>query len=905
MKKSLLFICTIFCFVNYAQVLDTSFGLNGIVNNQFSTSRSSDVILAAVLQQDGKIVYVGKGINKNYSFIARHNTDGSYDTSFNNYGYRTVTGNGYNSVVIQNDGKIIVGVEYSNIDNNNIYRFNSDGSFDNTFGINGSIKIIESLSRFDTKNLSIQNDGKIIICGINLNLYNNFNNNNYEIIRLNSNGTLDTIFDNDGKKIIDISIFNDYCYSSAIQTDGKILLTGIKKYTNSSSANYIATIRLNNDGSIDNSFGINGIVEFQNTTTSKHSARSITLQSDNKILIAGYTDSNLLILRYNLDGTLDSTFNNDGVFINPLPTLNPIFSISGTYSIPIVKTFMNGKILVSATVNSDYGLIKLNSDGNYDTNFGINGIVMSNVNEYDYSSFLLIRPNENVITGGGSKDLASTNYTLENKEYNSSGFFLNNTTFSLTEGTDKILNSLFQNDGKIISLCEFHKDTSIYNVIRRHNIDGSIDLTFGINGSINLNTKLINIFVENTGKIIAIDKMLPILYKFTSDGLSDVTFGINGVKNYSLDNLNTIIYIDEIFVSNNNEIFMGFDYKTNVTNYTFDLSSFGLAKLNIDGTINTNFGTNGIATIRFDYFGIYSNEWPTNICIQSDNKIIVAGKLNYEYYSGNPENSVIGITRFNSDGFIDTSFGNSGKIITQINSKNYVTEMSCFSNDKFLINAVDENNLIKNTFTLKYNSNGNIDLNFGLNGIIEDGFKSNSMILQPDGKFLKSGSSSNQFSINRYLSNGTIDTTFGNSGTLSTSINYLSDVNSLVLTQDNKLLAGGYSFNGTNVVMTQAKYTDLNLGVLSLNTQNSILIYPNPIQQEATFTYNLVNDETVSIDIIDLQGKIVQSVLQNKFQIEGSYNQTITLSNTLAAGNYILKFSSSTGSQSVKIIKKD
>ncbi|WP_298392286.1 T9SS type A sorting domain-containing protein [Flavobacterium sp.] len=908
MKTALLFICSILSSFSYAQILDTNFGINGIANNHFSTSRSSDVILAAAIQPDGKIIYVGKGINENYSFIARHNNDGSYDTSFNTFGFRTSVGKGFNSVLIQNDGKILVGIVYDGYsDFDNVRRFNSDGSLDTTFGINGSVKIVESNSLFNTKSFSLQDDGKIVLNGINYSPYSGGNTagNKIEVVRLNSNGSLDATFDTDGKKIIPIATFNDESYASIIQNDGKILVTGRSKYSSNQNSYDIITIRLNENGALDNTFGNNGISRFHSSTNSNGIARSITIQSDNKILIAGLQNSYLTILRYNVDGSLDTTFNTTGVYQCSLPINNPSVSTTNYSCIPIIKSLSNGKILASATINSDYALVELNSDGSSNLNFGTNGILMSNANDFDYSSFLLIRPNENIITGGGSNDIANINYTLEKKEFNSNGVFITSTTFSLTEGTDKVLKSVVQNDGKIISICEFHKDTSIFNVIRRQHTDGTIDTTFGANGQIQLNTTLSKLIVDTTGKIIAIDKVAPILYKFNSDGTPDVTFGINGLKNYNLDSANRILYIDELFVSTTNEIFIGFDYKTNVPNYIFDLSSFGLAKLNVDGTITTSFGINGIATLRFDYFGIYSNEWPTNICIQSDNKIVVAGKLNYEYYTGNPENSVVGITRFNSDGVLDTTFGNSGKIITQVNTKNYGTDMICLNNDQFLINIVDVNNSVTNTFTVKYNSDGNLDLNFGVNGILNDGYKSNSMIVQPDGKIIKSVSSSNQFSIKRYLSNGTIDLGFGNAGTLSTAVNYLGDCNTLLLTNDNKLLAGGSSFNGTNVEMTQAKYTDLNLDVVSPNNQNSFLFYPNPIQTEATFSYNLINNETVSIDIIDFQGKIVQSVLQNKPQTKGYHIQTINLSNRLAAGNYILKFYSSFGSKNIKIIKKD
>jgi len=83
------------------------------------------------------------------------------------------------------------------------------------------------------------------------------------------------------------------------------------------------------------------------------------------------------------------------------------------------------------------------------------------------------------------------------------------------------------------------------------------------------------------------------------------------------------------------------------------------------------------------------------------------------------------------------------------------------------------------------------------------------------------------------------------------------------------------------------------------------LVYPKPIKQAATFEYTLKNNETISIDIIDLQGKVVKSILKKKEQSAGNYKQNIDLSDGFAAGNYILNFSSANGNQSVRIVKVD
>ena len=104
---------------------------------------------------------------------------------------------------------------------------------------------------------------------------------------------------------------------------------------------------------------------------------------------------------------------------------------------------------------------------------------------------------------------------------------------------------------------------------------------------------------------------------------------------------------------------------------------------------------------------------------------------------------------------------------------------------------------------------------------------------------------------------------------------------------------------------TFAKYTDLNLGTFNfIENSNSILIYPNPIETNANFKFTLANEENISIEIIDFQGKIVKTIIKNKVINAGNHIQNIDLNDNLAAGNYILKFTTSKGSQSIKIIKK-
>lgn len=101
------------------------------------------------------------------------------------------------------------------------------------------------------------------------------------------------------------------------------------------------------------------------------------------------------------------------------------------------------------------------------------------------------------------------------------------------------------------------------------------------------------------------------------------------------------------------------------------------------------------------------------------------------------------------------------------------------------------------------------------------------------------------------------------------------------------------------------RFTNLQLGNLAFENQNpSLLVYPNPIEKEATFEYTLENNETVSIELIDLQRQIVKKMATNENQQAGKHELHLTLGANLTSGNYFLTISTAKGKQSVQILKK-
>jgi len=223
---------------------------------------SSSVLHDIKLQQDGKILVAGDFDNISgifgefYNNIARLNSDGRPDTSFNPDPNSTVF-----SIALQSDGKILIGGNFTTIGGvtrNRIARLNSDGSLDTDFNPNAS-SIVNSMA--------LQPDGKIIIVGWFTTIGGVTRN---HIARLNSDGTLDTGFSPSAS-----SGGASRVNSVVLQPDGKIIFGGLFDTVNGVTRNYIA--RLNSDGTLDNNFNPNP----QNTVD------SIALQPDGKIIIGG------------------------------------------------------------------------------------------------------------------------------------------------------------------------------------------------------------------------------------------------------------------------------------------------------------------------------------------------------------------------------------------------------------------------------------------------------------------------------------------------------------------------------------------------------------------------------------------------------------------------------------------
>jgi uncharacterized delta-60 repeat protein len=390
--------------------LDTTFGTGGKVTTAVGSSASE--AFAVAVQADGKFVSAGyslNAVNRDFALV-RYEANGTLDTSFGTGGKVTTDiGNDHNEILalaIQPaDGKLIAaGYSSNGVDDDfTLARYNPNGTLDNTFGTGGIARTNFNNSFDYAEALVIQPDGKIVAAGFSFNgaFY------DFALARYNADGTPDNTFGTGGKVTTDFAGGDDLALSLALQADGKLVAAGL-------SAADFGVARYNSDGSLDTGFDTDGRV----TTSigAFDLAYAVAAQADGKIVIAGETDngvsSDFALVRYESSGALDTTFDGDGKVTTPIGSGNEfaealLIQSSGKI-IAAGHSFNNG--------NADFALARYNADGALDATFGTGGKVTTDFGNSanDFIAALALPSASRLIAVGGSgSNFAAAAYVLE------------------------------------------------------------------------------------------------------------------------------------------------------------------------------------------------------------------------------------------------------------------------------------------------------------------------------------------------------------------------------------------------------------------------------------------------------------------------------------------------------------
>ncbi len=356
----------------------------------------------------------------------------------------------------------------------------ADGPGDLDTTFNGTGVVTTSIGAVAaTKSVAVYSDDKIVAAGFSSS---GGNGPNFAVVRYLEDGQRDDTFNDTG--IVTTSVGGDFesGTSVAIQSDDKIVVVG---YTESNNKDNFALVRYTITGSLDTDFKNNGIVT---TAISDNDdwATSVALQPDEKIIVSGTANENSgdngysAIVRYNSNGDLDLDFNGTGIVTGPIGT--------------DVAIQPDGRIIVAgsykiAPSKYKFGVMRHTISGTVDTAFGNAGVITTPIgNASDYGNSVAIQPDGKIVVAGTSEKNDALNQNIAIVRYTGDGNL--DPTFN---GTGIITTSIgdtasgwsvnIQSDGKIVVGGYSSKDGISYDVtLVRYNSDGSLDTGFGSSG---------------------------------------------------------------------------------------------------------------------------------------------------------------------------------------------------------------------------------------------------------------------------------------------------------------------------------------------------------------------------------------------------------------------------------------
>lgn len=516
---------------------------NGNVDPTFNPGTGANgQIFAVRILIDGKILIGGSftlfnGVQINR--FARLNTDGSFDNSF-------AVGNGFNSdvntIALLPNNKILVGGRfsaYNGTGRNGIALLNSDGSLDTSFIPSTALQYIGELN-----SLVLQPDGKILVGG---NFFDNVSNSFRNLVRLNSNGSIDTSF---------LVKTDQAVFSIAIQNNGKILIGG--QFGTVNGVGKPALARLEVNGVLDNTFA----------APTALSVNKIVLQTDGKPVLAGKfvrpAGLNYTIARLNTNGSQDATFTQ-----SELDTLNSVILMPDERIIGCGYLFQNSNAIGGA---NRAGVRRYNQNGTRDNSY----ITRHGATQTTVFDVQVQTDGKILVHGGG--------FTIGGLQRPSLGRLLPDGTvdeaFQPSVGGTAVTT---QSDGKVV-VAGVQINSDLWRV-DRYNNDGSIDQIFTAQVGRNdfSNEPIVADMVTQTdGKIIMVggfDTVNGIARKYivrlNTDGSIDSTF-------------NTPISFTSGFF---NSVILQSDGKLYISGRYGNPAPFGMSRLNSDGSIDGSFNT--------------------------------------------------------------------------------------------------------------------------------------------------------------------------------------------------------------------------------------------------------------------------------------------------------------------------
>lgn len=449
--------------------------------------------------------------------------------------------------------------------------------------------------------------------------------------------------------------------------------------------------------------------------------------------------------------------------------------------------------------------------------------------------------------------------------------------------------------------------------------DGTRDSTFSNDG---LAATLISpdggdephaISIQADGKIILAGSVLKTgspgiaqfgLLRYTKNGSKDNSFGTAGIVQTQIGGSNNYSGINDMVVQPDGKIVTG-GWAQAVVMFSSD-KHFALARYNQDGSLDNTFGNLGLLHL----INNFKSEEINGIALQPDGKILAVG-----YQEDFNENQNLAVLRFNPDGSSDNTFGING--IAGIDLGGNLFEegrgVLVLPDGKILVGGRNANNTtFVDAVAIRLLSDGSLDAGFGNGGLASVPFSYGSAIArQADAKIVLAGFTINmtsgnfEFNAARFLENGTLDSSFGNAGTVSYPISdHDSGVISALIQSDNKIvLAGAATFVDPITFIGKDKISIVRLlpgAVVETSDltfgQKSLRVFPNPATRQFSLAFSgMEKPYEMTVQLFDVNGGLVKTFIENAPHSADPQIAVFEIPSTIANGLYFVKISTSEG----------
>ncbi|MBK8259624.1 MAG: hypothetical protein IPK82_44080 [Polyangiaceae bacterium] len=698
-----------------SEVIAVRFGSNGTIDTTFGTG--GQVLIAAharafgsavAIQPDGKIVIAGGAqewdgnlVSSQRTLVARLTANGILDSTFGGgdgvvLEESALSGTG---IAVQPDGKIVVSSA-----NNSIFRYNTDGARDMSFGTGGLSKLPSGAAGYRSS-VGVAADGGLLttyeqVSGA------------WAITRLTSTGSVDTSYGTNGS--FTTAGFNTR--QEVVRPDGSVVLCG----TDLTKA---AVFRVNPSGLPDPTFGGgDGKIEVD-LPLGFDTFLQVAIDDSDRILVSN--PDAVQVARFLANGTLDSTYGTAGI-----ATLSPGFT---EWEVPLVP--LAGGPVIAVGMRGDFnthvgpmGAVRLNESGAADSTFagGAGTLLRESHAAPDSAIRSHLQADGSIVTVGVSNGFPSLKQPTLTRHLNDGSLdpsfgdagWVSTSVMNLRDSTGL-------SDGSVVvAAVDFS--------LQKFKSDGAVDTTYGTAGTANLvaalgnNPRVTRITRDASNRVLAVGANMSnasIIVRVAANGSLDTSFNGTGLVALSIQTLADFTAV----LSASSGAVMAAGPANNSTDIV-------VVRVLNDGTPDSTFGTAGQVIVG-PYFEARA------IAEQPSGKILVAG------YRTSPHE--LAIVRLDTTGAVDTTFGTNGWMLTSIaeapikfNREQRGPGLAVLSDGRFYV-TVAEPGALETTTVRRYTVDGAPDDTFGTSGALPIAPYGNWIFvdatLQMDGKLLLTG----------------------------------------------------------------------------------------------------------------------------------------------------------------------